>query len=73
MLIKILFQKPIKEVVEKKISSVFGKSGILSFKVDVSRSGYVPGENIIINAECENTSGRKMTHIRAEILQVFKF
>ena len=47
-------------------------SGPISFVLKVDRSGYVPGEKILINAECDNKSTRNVDQTKASIKQVNK-
>ena len=49
------------------------KSGPLSMVLRIDRSGYVPGENMLINAEITNMTKVKVNYSRAQIKQVSLF
>ena len=67
----IKFQNPILASDEKTLCCWCCASGPLSILLNIDRNGFVPGENIVINAECSNKSSREMKGTRAELLQVY--
>lgn len=57
----------------KYLCCLWCKSGPLSMVLRVSRSGYVPGEKILINAECSNKTNSVVNYTEANIHQIIKF
>ena len=46
------------------------KSGPISGKIRLNRTGFVSGERILINAECDNKSNRTMNASYVQLKQV---
>ncbi|CAB4020268.1 arrestin domain-containing 3-like [Paramuricea clavata] len=45
--------------------------GCVNMRASLNRSGYCPGEQIVLNASCENNSTRGMLCMRATLVQTF--
>ncbi|EDV21467.1 uncharacterized protein TRIADDRAFT_59959 [Trichoplax adhaerens] len=45
------------------------QSGPIKLRAGIDRSGYCPGEKIIIDAECENLSSRRLSSIRITLIR----
>ena len=58
------------EADSKMICCLCCASGPISFALNIDRKGYVPGEKIVINAECCNKSRRKIKDTKVSIEQV---
>ena len=54
---------------EKFLCCLCCKSGPLRVTANIDRSGYCPGEGILLNAECENLTNTKMAGIRAKLVR----
>ncbi|XP_037778281.1 arrestin domain-containing protein 17-like [Penaeus monodon] len=66
-------KQPIQCNEHKYLCCLWCRSGPLSMVVRVSRSGYVPGEKILINAECSNKTDSVVDYTEANIHQVIVF
>ncbi|XP_042871044.1 arrestin domain-containing protein 3-like isoform X2 [Penaeus japonicus] len=66
-------QHPIQCNEHKYLCCLWCKSGPLSMVLRVSRSGYVPGEKIMINAECSNKTNDVVDYTEANIHQIVKY
>ncbi|CAL4115511.1 unnamed protein product, partial [Meganyctiphanes norvegica] len=60
---------PIEKQDHKTLCCWCCKSGPISIVLRIPRSGYVPGESIVINCECDNKSNRKCHGSKARIYQ----
>ena len=58
--LRIYFQNSVEQRKQKTLCCLCCKSGPISGVIRLNRTGFVPGENIVINAECDNKSRRKM-------------
>lgn len=54
---------------QKQIGCLCCVSGNLNMQASLDRSGYCPGEQIFLNASCENDSTREMSCMRAILVQ----
>ncbi|CAL4137115.1 unnamed protein product, partial [Meganyctiphanes norvegica] len=63
---------PIRATKEKHVCCFCCKSGPISAILRIDRTGYIPGDKIIINAECTNMTKRKVTP-SAKIVKVTTF
>ena len=54
---------------EKKIGCLCCAAGNVNMQASLDRSGYCPGEQIFLNALCENFSTREMRCMRATLVQ----
>ncbi|XP_028391500.1 arrestin domain-containing protein 2-like [Dendronephthya gigantea] len=54
---------------EKQIGCLCCVSGNLNMQASLDRAGYCPGEQIFLNALCENSSNREMRCMRATLVQ----
>lgn len=52
---------------------LFCRSGPMSLVLRIDRSGFVPGENIIINAECSNMTNVKIDYTKAVVHQTITY
>ena len=55
-----LFQNPVGTKDHKSLCCLCCKSGPISVTMILNRSGFVPGEKLIINAEIDNKSNKTM-------------
>ncbi|CAL4071928.1 unnamed protein product, partial [Meganyctiphanes norvegica] len=60
---------PIELNKHKTVCCLCCRSGPISIVLRVGRSGYVPGEAVVINAECTNMSNRLVNHCKARIIE----
>ncbi|XP_028391502.1 arrestin domain-containing protein 3-like [Dendronephthya gigantea] len=58
---------------EKQIGCLCCVSGNLDMQASLDRAGYCPGEQIFLNALCENLSTREMRCMRATLIQNILF
>ncbi|KAB7503291.1 Arrestin domain-containing protein 3 [Armadillidium nasatum] len=54
---------------EKTLHMLVWKRGTLSLVANLDHAGYVPGENIIINAECSNRSSKETKETKVSLYQ----
>ncbi|XP_037779640.1 arrestin domain-containing protein 3-like isoform X1 [Penaeus monodon] len=52
---------------------LFCRSGPMSLVLRIDRSGFVPGENIIVNAECSNMTNVKINYTKAVVHQTITY
>ena len=65
--------KPVTESNSKTFGFCCCKSGPLSSTVNLQRTGYAPGEGILVSAEVENLSSKTMNKTEAELIQTIVF
>ncbi|XP_047490021.1 arrestin domain-containing protein 3-like isoform X2 [Penaeus chinensis] len=66
-------QLPIEYNEHKYLCCFWCRSGPLSMVVRIPRSGYVPGQKILLNAECSNMTRSKVSYSKATLKQTVKF
>ncbi|KAK8401098.1 hypothetical protein O3P69_002692 [Scylla paramamosain] len=64
---------PINYTDEKYLCCFCCRSGPMSLVLRIDRSGFVPGENMCINAECTNMTGTEVNHTKAKITQIITY
>ena len=65
-----MFQLPVQGNNSKFLCCLCCKTGPISALFRVDRSGYVPGDSIILNAEISNNSNRTMNSSKVRLIQV---
>ena len=65
--------QPITESNSKSFGFCCCKSGPLSSTVNLQRTGYAPGEAILVSAEVENLSNKTMNKTEAKLIQTIVF
>lgn len=66
-------QMPIEYNEHKYLCCFWCRSGPLSMVVRIPRSGYVPGQKILLNAECSNMTRNKVSYSKASLKQKVTF
>ncbi|XP_042871038.1 arrestin domain-containing protein 3-like isoform X2 [Penaeus japonicus] len=66
-------QMPIECNDHKYLCCCWCRSGPLSMVVRIPRSGYVPGQKLLLNAELTNMTRSKVSYSKATLKQVLKF
>ncbi|XP_050735692.1 arrestin domain-containing protein 3-like isoform X5 [Eriocheir sinensis] len=61
---------PISFTEEKYACCLWCRSGPMTVALRIDRSGFVPGEKMIINAECINTTRNEINHTKVTIEQI---
>lgn len=65
--------QPVTESNSKTFGFLCCKSGPLSSTVNLQRTGYAPGEAILVSAEVENLSSKTMNKTEAKLVQTIVF
>lgn len=65
-----LVQMPISYTEEKFACCLWCRNGPMKLVLRIDRSGFVPGEKMLINAECINMTNNDINHTKAKIEQV---
>ena len=65
--------QPVTESNSKSFGFCCCKSGPLSSTVNLQRTGYAPGEAILVSAEVENLSNKTMNKTEAKLIQTIVF
>ncbi|XP_077989239.1 arrestin domain-containing protein 4-like [Glandiceps talaboti] len=62
-------QVPMETELVKQVSCCFVRSGRVAMTASINRRGYTPGDRIAINLDLENNTNRKVTCVKATLVQ----
>ncbi|KAI1703423.1 arrestin domain-containing protein 17 [Ditylenchus destructor] len=64
---------PVEKHISKNIGVLCFKHGRIGAKITLGKSGYVPGENVMLNVEVNNTTSKDVTRVETSLIELVTY